>query len=354
MKNSLEGLVKNLDRSQFKHTSKYFKGKKLNLMLRKGIYPYEYMTDISKFQANQISSKDKFNSMLSFWEVSEDEFKNMQPSKISKKDYEHAQEVFKTFNCKNVGDYTKLYCLSDVLLLLADVLENFIDVSLKKIKLDPSLYMSAPPLGMDAKLKMTKIELELLADSDMYLFFELGIRGGISTITNRYSKANNPYMRKIRGKTPKETMNDLRKKTNTEQQFSIKKVYEYFPDFSQKKIKALRKKMENGVVFNPQEIIKYIQYLDANNLNGHAMSQLLSIRAFKWLTEEERDEIQDHNKIKSCTLEEDLECPKELHDYHSDYPLAPESIEVNKVKKRIPNLNDKKNVLHYTALNFLK
>lgn len=160
-------------------------------------------------------------------------------------------------------------------------------------------------------------------------------------------------MGKIRGKTPKEIMNDLRKKTNTEQQFSIKKVCEYFPDFSQKEIKALRKKTENGVVFNPQEIIKYIQYLDANNLYGHAMSQLLPVRGFKWLTEEELDEIkQDHNKIKSCTLEVDLECPKELDDYRSDYPLAPESIEVNKVEKLIPNLNDKKNyVLHYTALN---
>ena len=51
----------------------------------------------------------------------------------------------------------------------------------------------------------------------------------------------------------------------------------------------------------------------------------------------------DSSKIKSCTLEVDLEYPKELHDLHNDYPLAPESVVVNNTKKLIPNLSDKKN-----------
>ena len=112
---------------------------------------------------------------------------------ISDKDYFHAQEVFKTFDCKNLADYTKLYCKSDVL-LLADVFETFIDVCLKKYGLDPSHYITAPSLSMDAMLKLTGIELELLTDPDMHLFFEKGIRGGFSTVTGRYAKANNKYM----------------------------------------------------------------------------------------------------------------------------------------------------------------
>ena len=51
--------------------------------------------------------------------------------------------------------------------------------------------------------------------------------------------------------------------------------------------------------------------------------------------------MEDHTKIRSCTLKVDLEYPKELHDTHNDYPLAPESVTVKGVKKLIPNLHDK-------------
>ena len=58
-------------------------------------------------------------------------------------------------------------------------------------------------------LKMTDVKLKLLTDINMHLFFEEGTRGGVSTIANRYTKANNPYIGKIRGKTPKEIMKEL-------------------------------------------------------------------------------------------------------------------------------------------------
>ena len=124
------------------------------------------------------------------------------PNEISDENYSHAQKVFKTFDCKNLADYTKLYCKSDVL-LPADVFETFIDVCLKKYELDPSHYITAPSLSMDAMLKMTGVELELLTDPDMHLFFEKGMRGGISTIMGRYSKANNKYMRNYDSKKRK-------------------------------------------------------------------------------------------------------------------------------------------------------
>ena len=90
--------------------------------------------------------------------------------------------------------YSRLYCKSDVL-LLADIFESFIDVCLEKYKLDFSHYITAPALSWDAMLKMTDVKLRLLTDSDMHLFFEEGIRGGVSMITDRYAKANHKYMK---------------------------------------------------------------------------------------------------------------------------------------------------------------
>ena len=146
---------------------------------------------------------------------------------------------------------------------------------------------------MDAMLKVTEIELELLTDIDMYLFFEKGIRGGVSTITKRYGRANNKYM---------------------------------------------------GDQYDLSKPSKYITYLDANNLYGWAMSQPLPVGNFKWLTDKELNEMMnDHAKIKGCTLEVDLEYPDDLHDLHSDYPFAPESVTVNGVEKLVLNLNNKTN-----------
>jgi len=95
--------------------------------------------------------------------------------------------------------------------------------------------------------------------------------------------------------------------------------------------------------FNLEEESKVIQYLDANNLYGWAMSQPLPVSDFRWMTE---SHLENWREISSqegcgCILEVDLEYPKELHDLHNDYPLAPERIVVNKVEKLIPTLRKK-------------
>ena len=79
--------------------------------------------------------------------------------------------------------------------MLADVFEKFRNKSLKNHGLYLSHYLSAPALSWDAILNMTKGELELIQDPDMYIFFEKGIRGRVSYISNRYSKANNNYLK---------------------------------------------------------------------------------------------------------------------------------------------------------------
>ena len=214
---------------------------------------------------------------------------------ISDEDYAHAQNVWKTFKMKYFKDYHELYNKVDVL-LLADEFENFRKICLTNYELDPAHYYTAPGLAWDAALKVTDVSLELLSDIDTLLMVEEGIRGGVSMISNRYAKANNKYM---------------------------------------------------GDKFNSNELSTYIQYLDANNLYGWAMSKPLPTHGFKWMKD---SELNIWEKT-SCILEVDLEYPKELHDLHNDYPLAPEQIEVNKTKKLIPNLWDKKNyVIHYENL----
>ena len=74
-------------------------------------------------------------------------------------------------------------------------LKNYRNNSLKNYGLCPGHYLSAPALSWDAMLNMNKVELEHVTDPDMYIFFENGMRGGISYISNRYSKASNTYLK---------------------------------------------------------------------------------------------------------------------------------------------------------------
>ena len=77
--------------------------------------------------------------------------------------------------------------------VLADVFQNFWEIYLNYCQLDPAHFYTSPGLSWQACLKMTQVELELITDPDIYNFIEEGLRGGVSMISNRYSKANNPY-----------------------------------------------------------------------------------------------------------------------------------------------------------------
>ena len=177
---SLDKLVENLDKHCCVNTGKFYKGKQLSLLMRKGVYPYEYASSCARFDDKQLPPKEAFYSKLTDEGISDD-------------DYKHAHAVWDEFGMKTFKDYHNLYNVSDVL-LLADVFENFRDVCMKNYQLDPAWYYTAPGLAWDAALKKTGVELELLSDPDMLLMFEKGIRGGISMISNRHGKANNSYM----------------------------------------------------------------------------------------------------------------------------------------------------------------
>ena len=178
---SLDSLVSANQPESFLITNQYEPDEeKHRLLLRKGVYPYEHMDSWERFQEESLPPQAAFHSTLT-------------GEGISAKDYDHALKVWSAFNCRTMGDYHDLYIRTDVL-LLADVFETFRKTSLQQYGLDPANYYSSPGLSWDALLKSTGIELELLTDYDMHLFIEKGLRGGISMVSKRFAKANNPMV----------------------------------------------------------------------------------------------------------------------------------------------------------------
>ena len=144
----------------------------------KGIYPYEFFTDWDDFKAETLPPKEKFYSTLTDTTVSDEE-------------YARAQTIFRSMHMRSMRHYHDFYLLTDVL-LLSDVFETFRLACHENYGIDPARCFTAPGLSFEAALKMTKVELELLTDIDMYLFCESAIKGGVSTITHRYARSNLP------------------------------------------------------------------------------------------------------------------------------------------------------------------
>ena len=224
---------------------------------------------------------------------------------ITDKDYVHAQKIWEVFKIKNLGEYHDLHVQNDTL-LLADVFGNFRYKCIEIYELDPAYFLSAPGSVWQACLKKTRVKLELLNNNDMLMMVEKGIRGGMCHAIYRYAKANNKYMKNY--------------DKNTES--------------------------------------SYLEYLDANNLYEWAMSQKLPVNDFEWV---ENDDISEFNEdfIKNYNensdigyiLEVDVEYPRNLHMIHSDLPLLPERIKINKFSKLTCNIQNKeKYVVHIRAL----
>ena len=291
MSSSLDSLVNNLARGghKFWGFGKYSSSQG-ELLIKKGVYPYEYMDNWNRFNESKLPDKAKFYSKLNMNEVSD-------------KDYEHARKVWKEFEIKNMGEYHDLYLLTDTI-LLANVFESFGNVCMENYCLDPGHFYTAPGLAWKACLKKTEIVLELPQDMDMLLMFEPGIRGGITQAVHRYASANNPYMEEY----------DKDKETN------------------------------------------YLQYLDANNLYGWAMSQPLPTGEFRWINcdvwdAEKLVNMLSKEKKYGYLLEVDVKYPRELHNLHNDIPFMCDKMNINGVEKLIPNLYDKKKyIIHTRAL----
>ena len=276
------------------------------------------MNSLKKFDEDKLPARKYFFSPTKKGKIDNDG--KISDGYISMEDYLVCENIWNKFKMKNIGDYHYHYLEKDVL-LLADVFEKFISTCLKYYELNPCHYFSSPGLSWDAMLKMTGIELEKISDNDKYLFIEKGTRGGVSYIAKRYAKANNKYM------------ND----------------------------------------YDPEKSSTFITYLDKNSLYGWRMSEYLPYEKSEWLENIDEFNVITINKKSDIgyILEVDLEYPKELHELHNDYPLAPEKLAVSSdmfstyckniadkydvkagdVKKLIPNLDNKtKYVLYYRNL----
>jgi hypothetical protein len=203
MNSTLDKLVENVkngcktieeQRQAFKYRSHQFPNdEKFISMIKKGIYPYEYITSYDKLLETELPTIDKFYSTLSL-------------KGCSNSDYEIAKNVWRLHDCKNILDYHNVYLMADEL-LLADVFENFKTTCYNIYGLDASYYYTAPGLSWDAFLKHTNeeyrlkynkdFEIDLITEDiqDIYLLFEESIRGGLSQISKRYAKANNKYLK---------------------------------------------------------------------------------------------------------------------------------------------------------------
>ncbi|XP_043467547.1 uncharacterized protein LOC122501849 [Leptopilina heterotoma] len=230
---------------------------KIQLLTRKGVFPYEYLDSREKLDETELPPKEKLYSTLN-------------DSNVSVEDYTHAQKVNQ--------------CLT-------------------AYGLDPAHYYTTPGLTWDAMLKYTNIRLELLTDIDMVMFVEREIKGGVSQCTNRYAKANNPYMENL----------------------------------------------------NENEETSSIMYFDANNLYGWAMVHSLPCGGFEWVENVGNDfdfNVSDNGSI-GFILEVALDYPDYLHDKHSDFPFFSERSKPpgSKEQKLLTTLLPKhKHVLHYRAL----
>ncbi len=199
----------------------------------------------------------------------EDFYSSLSEEIISDEDYAFAKKVWKLYKCKNLLEYTELYCEIDTI-LLAEIFQHFRQDMIKFSGLDPARYISLPAFSFDSMLKITKCELELPANIDIVHFIERGIRGGVSFINTRYLKTSK------------------------------------------------RNKNEE------------IHYIDANNLYGHAQTSFLPYNNYFWLSRRcyqkyDWSSIDTEGKY-GYILEVDLHYPKHLHKLHDNFPLAPENI----------------------------
>ena len=254
--------------SKFPDLNTYKTPSQIDLLKRKGVYPYSYRDSFDKLAEEKLPPKGFWKNTFAGDEV-----------KISDQVLQDASLVYQEFDCKTLGHYHDLYLHTDVL-ILASVFEEFIKVCYATYGLGCAHFYTASNLSGEAFLKVCNAEIELLTNREHLEVAENPIRGGISSVfAKRKFEANNKY----------------RPNYNSSQK-PQKQTFGFF--------------------------------IDANHLYVGIMEQFgLPSKSFVLKREGEVDlqEILNtpNDSPVGYVLEVDLHYPDDLHDLHTDFPLAP-------------------------------
>ena len=251
---SLDNLVKSLTHDDLIILKQEFNNE-WELLSNKLAYPYEYFKSMETYMRDisEIRKKDYFSKLTN---------KNPDDEEI-----ERTNEIIQKFNIKNGKELTELYLKTDVI-LLADVFEKFIKVSLEEYKINPLYCVSLPGYTWLCGLKHTGINLQNIQDINLMNLLENNIRGGISSVMgDRYVKSD-----------------------------------------------------EN----------KKILYIDANNLYGWAMSQSLPFDEIQFLSPNTFPSLEEilntpDDAETGYFLEVDLKYPNEIKQKTKNFPFAPQN-----------------------------
>ncbi|XP_040071190.2 uncharacterized protein LOC120843819 [Ixodes scapularis] len=266
---SLETIVQNLHSKKTEHFCCLRQSfpEHVDLLAHKEVFCYDFITGFESYEGQSLPPRQSF-------------FNKLAGIRVCEEDYEHAQVVFGTFGLKNLGKYSDLYLKTDCL-LLADVFQNFRRWTLETYDIEALHFVSLPSLSLSCALKQSKVRLQLIDDPDTYLMIEQGIRGGVTQCTTRHAVGNVP----------------------------------------------------ETDMFNPQHEPSQISDLDVNGLYAATMREALPVSDFECLTKDEISclnigDVPDDAPT-GYILEVDLRYPHDLHEIHSDFPLAP-------VKQSVP------------------
>ena len=228
------------------------------LLFKKAVYPYEWVDSVKQLQNTlEFPAHECFYSSLT-------------GKNISLNDYNTGKELYFKLKCKNMLEYTELYCKLDTL-LLAEVVFSYREFIWDEFNLAIENYLSTPQIALDACLKSTKKRIGLMHRPEMISLIERNLRGGVSFVNTRHVKLKD---------TDKET----------------------------------------------------ILYCDANNLYGFAQKLLLPEGQFEQM--QYRDFIKINWSLQSddqpigYIIEADLVFPESCHDLLDELPLAPDHVKV--------------------------